>query len=107
MNNVRRGNAMTHATTRGTTRNLNESIESDSMLSICSVARILASTAPIPEPTRPARSRPATSGPISTKNAKDWTVGIRAPAPKRNKRATSVKCHHGPQRESRGDDKRE
>ncbi len=56
-------------------------MESDSMASICSVARMLERTAPIPEPTRPATSRPATSGPISRKNANAWTVGIHAVAP--------------------------
>lgn len=61
---------MTHATTRGTTRNLNASIESDSMPSICSVALIFARTAPIPEPTLPATRRAATNGPISTKKAR-------------------------------------
>ena len=66
---------------RGTTRNLNESTDSDSIASICSVALMLDRTAPIPEPTRPATSRPVTSGPISTKNASACTVGIHAVAP--------------------------
>src|SRR5216683_4631089 len=66
---VSNGSASVHAMTRGTTRNLKESMESDSMASICSVARMLERTAPIPEPTRPATSKPVTSGPISKKNA--------------------------------------
>src|SRR5208282_4466 len=81
MNKVRRGTAKTQAMTLGTTRNLNESIERDSTPSICSVALMLASTAPMPDPTRPANSNPTTKGPISTKKARDCTVGISAVAP--------------------------
>ena len=81
INKVKSGMAITHARTRGTTRNLKESIERDSIPSICSVTLIFARTAPIPEPTRPARSNPATRGPISTKNARDCTVGISVSAP--------------------------
>ena len=81
MKSVRSGSASVHATMRGTTRNLNESTDSDSIASICSVALMLDRTAPIPEPTRPATSRPVTSGPISTKNASACTVGIHAVAP--------------------------
>jgi len=72
---------MTHARTRGTTRNLNESIDNDSIASICSEALMFAMTAPIPKPTRPARRNPAANGPISTKNATDWTAGIIAVVP--------------------------
>ena len=81
INSVKTGSATTQATTRGTTRNLNESTDSDSMPSICSVTRMFPSTAPMPEPTRPARRSPATKGPISTKKASDCTVGISAAAP--------------------------
>src|SRR5438874_6924388 len=63
MKSVRKGRAITQARTRGTTRNLNESIDSDSIASICSEALMFARTAPIPEPTRPASSSPATNGP--------------------------------------------
>ena len=42
---------------------------------------MFARTAPIPEPTRPASSNPATRGPISTKKPTDWTAGIIAVAP--------------------------
>ncbi len=55
MNNVSRGKAITQARTRGTTRNLEESIDNDSIASICPDALMLASTAPMPDPTLPAR----------------------------------------------------
>jgi len=81
MKSVRKGRAITQARTRGTTRNLNESIDSDSIASICSDALMFARTAPIPEPTRPASSSPATNGPISTKKDTACTAGIIAVAP--------------------------
>src|SRR5450631_3537153 len=81
MNVVNNGNARTHAATRGTTSSLNESTDRASIASICSVARISASDAPMPAPTRPATSKAATRGPISTKNERDCRVGIQAPAP--------------------------
>jgi len=76
------GIAIVHATIRGTTRYLKESIDSDSIASICSVALMFDRTAPIPDPTRPATNKPVTSGPISTKKASACTVGIHAVAPK-------------------------
>ena len=69
------------AMTLVTTSNLKESTERVSIASICSVARIFASCAPMPAPTRPAISKAATSGPISLKNASDWKTGISAVAP--------------------------
>ena len=79
---------MVHAITLVTTSNLKELIESVSIASIGSVARMLASSAPMPAPTLPATSKPVTSGPISTKNASDWASGLSAVAPNR----TSVLC---------------
>jgi hypothetical protein len=72
---------MAHAMIRGITSILKESIESTSIASICSVARMFASSAPMPAPTRPAISKPARSGPISLKKASDWTSAIFASAP--------------------------
>ena len=79
MKSVSIGSASVHAMMRGTTRNLNESMDSASIPSICSVARISARTAPIPEPARPARSA-VTSG-QSREERKACTVGITAVAP--------------------------
>src|ERR1700746_328947 len=107
MNNVNKGNAMTHATTLGTTRSLKESIDRDSMASICSVTRILASTAPIPDPTRPASRRPATSGPISTKKESAWTVGDHSASAKGHQSTTGMKGHHRAEREARGHHERQ
>ena len=80
---VRIGSAITHATTRVTTRYLKESTATASRASICSVTFIAPSSAPMPAPMRPERSRPAVSGPVSRTSAMASPAGMSASAPKR------------------------
>ena len=75
---------MTHATTRVTTRYLKESTALASSASICSVTFIAPSSAPIPAPIRPERSKPAVSGPVSLISASARAAGISASAPNRS-----------------------
>ena len=72
------------ATTRVTTRNLNESTATASRASICSVTFIAPSSAPTPAPTRPERSNPHTSGPVSRTSARASPAGTSASAPNRS-----------------------
>ena len=84
---VRTGSAITQATMRVTTRYLNESTAVASRASICSVTFIAPSSAPMPAPIRPERSRPAVSGPVSLTSARARPAGIMASAPKRSSEA--------------------
>ena len=60
---------------RVTTRYLKESTAVASRASICSVTFIAPSSAPMPAPIRPERSRPAVSGPVSLTSAKRQASG--------------------------------
>ena len=78
------GSAMVPASTRGSTRYFIGSVERVVRASICSVTRMVPSSAAIEEETRPATIRPPSTGPSSRTMPMATIEGTTVPALKRS-----------------------